>query len=128
MSLSFLALYSQCRRRRDIFTASVIDFVAARCLAYGLKTLLGLEAIIKLVLLGYLTVTSHIDCCYCPSHIYMYNQVAVDFNRSIFIDLREFSGSCVDHPSDLYISSSPSTSVVNKDDAARTINSGSGCR
>lgn len=50
-----LAFYSQCKRF-DLFAALIIDYEVARHLATVLKTLLGLEAIIKLVLSIYINV------------------------------------------------------------------------
>lgn len=50
-----LALYSQCKQQFNISAASVIECLAAKLLASVLKTLLGLEVIIKLILMIYLT-------------------------------------------------------------------------
>lgn len=51
-----IALCSRCKQLLFSFTASDIDCAAARHLGYVLKTLLVLEAIIKLVLLIYGTI------------------------------------------------------------------------
>lgn len=45
-----LALYSQCKQLLTTFTASAIDYIAAKRLAFVLKALLGLEAILKLAI------------------------------------------------------------------------------
>lgn len=51
-----LTLYSQCKQQLSKSVESVIDFTTARRLASVLKTLLGLEAIIKLALMIYIIV------------------------------------------------------------------------
>lgn len=56
LMIRVIALYSRCKQLLDTFAASVIDHAAAIHLANALKMLLGLEAIIKLVLLIYGTI------------------------------------------------------------------------
>lgn len=102
-----LALYSQCKQLLNLTTmlVSVIDPTAARPLAYVLRTLLGLEATIELVLLLYntanqgseapinpyktkLTVTKLPSCCHQPYLGRSYSMwitgsyTAVDFSRN----------------------------------------------
>lgn len=54
-----LALYSQCKQHICMFSALVIYYAAASRLACALKTLLGLEAIIKLTLMVYGTMVQN---------------------------------------------------------------------
>lgn len=61
-----LALYSQCKQQFDISAASVTDCVAAKHLAYVLKTLLGLEAIIKLAIMAYINVAQDSEILFNP--------------------------------------------------------------